>query len=187
MNITVYLGAYPGKDDKYKKGVRELGCWIAAAGHRLIYGGSAVGLMGVLADAVLQGGGEVIGVEPDFFVRDALQHDGITQLIVTETMQERKKIMLEMGDVYIAFPGGTGTLEEITEAISQTKLGLSDKKSILFNLDGYYDHLIAMIERMADEEFLFREEMSGLYFARSVEEIAAIIGTQDRERLLKPN
>ena len=89
--------------------------------------------------------------------------------------------MLEMGDVYIAFPGGTGTLEEITEAISQTKLGLSDKKSILFNLDGYYDHLIAMIERMADEEFLFREEMSGLYFARSVEEIAAIIGTQDHQ------
>ena len=83
MNITVYLGANPGKDEKYKKGVWELGSWIAAAGHRLIYGGSAVGLMGVLADAVLAGGGEVIGVEPDFFVRDALQHEGITQLIVT--------------------------------------------------------------------------------------------------------
>ena len=190
MNITVYLGANPGKDEKYKKGVWELGTWIAAAGHRLIYGGSAVGLMGVLADAVLAGGGEVIGVEPDFFlagggevigvepgffVRDALQHEGITQLIVTETMQERKKIMLEMGDVYIAFPGGTGTLEEIAEAISQTKLGLSDKKSILFNLDGYYDPLIEMIERMTEEEFLFREERRGLFFARTVEEIADII------------
>jgi len=175
MNITVYLGANPGKDEKYKRGVWGLGTWIAAAGHRLIYGGSAVGLMGVLADAVLAGGGEVIGVEPGFFVRDALQHEGITQLIVTETMQERKKIMLEMGDVYIAFPGGTGTLEEIAEAISQTKLGLSDKKSILFNLDGYYDPLIAMIERMTEEEFLFREERRGLFFARTVEEIADII------------
>ena len=175
MNITVYLGANPGKDEKYKKGVWELGTWIAAAGHRLIYGGSAVGLRGVLADAVLAGGGEVIGVEPGFFVRDALQHEGITQLIVTETMQERKKIMLEMGDVYIAFPGGTGTLEEIAEAISQTKLGLSDKKSILFNLDGYYDPLIEMIERMTEEEFLFREERRGLFFARTVEEIADII------------
>lgn len=176
MNITVYLGANPGKDDRYRKGIRELGAWIAGAGHRLIYGGSAVGLMGVLADAVLSGGGEVIGVEPDFFVRDALQHDGITELIVTENMQERKRIMLEMGDVYIAFPGGTGTLEEISEAISQTKLGLSKKKSIIYNLDGYYDPLIEMIERMVDEEFLFREEMHGLYFAKSVKEIAEIIG-----------
>lgn len=176
MNITVYLGANPGRDDKYKRGIRELGSWIAANGHRLIYGGSAVGLMGVLADAVLEGGGEVIGVEPDFFVRDALQHEGITELIVTRTMQERKKIMLEMGDVYIAFPGGTGTLEEISEAISQTKLGLSDKKSILYNLDGFYDPLIEMIGRMVDEEFLFREEMHGIYFADSVEEIASIIG-----------
>ena len=83
--------------------------------------------------------------------------------------------MLEMGDVYIAFPGGTGTLEEIAEAISQTKLGLSDKKSILFNLDGYYDPLIEMIERMTEEEFLFREERRGLFFARTVEEIADII------------
>ena len=175
MNITVYLGSRLPDDKALVRAARELGAWIGLNRHRLIYGGSAVGLMGVLADAVLAGGGEVIGVEPGFFVRDALQHEGITQLIVIETMQERKKIMLEIGDVYIAFPGGTGTLEEIAEAISQTKLGLSDKKSILFNLDGYYDPLIEMIERMTEEEFLFREERRGLFFARTVEEIADII------------
>lgn len=175
MNITVYLGANPGKDDKYKEGIWELGSWIAAGGHRLIYGGSAVGLMGILADAVLKGGGEVIGVEPDFFVRDALQHDGITELIVTKDMQERKKIMLEMGDIYIAFPGGTGTLEEISEAISQSKLGLSDKKCILYNLDGFYDPLIEMYDRMMNEEFLYREEMRRIYYAKCVEDIAEII------------
>ena len=135
MNITVYLGSAHGNDPKYKNEVVRLGNWIGKAGHRLIYGGSRIGLMGELAEAVLTAGGEVIGVEPDFFVDSCLQHHGITRLIVTKTMAERKARMIELGDVFIAFPGGTGTLEEISEVMSQVRLGHNERPCIVLNLD----------------------------------------------------
>ena len=119
MNITVYLGANEGTDPALKTAVQELGKWIGESGNALIYGGSRCGLMGVLADSVLAAGGEVIGVEPEFFVKGELQHDGLTDLIVTKDMTERKTKMIELGDAFIAFPGGTGTLEEIAEVMSK--------------------------------------------------------------------
>ena len=122
MNITVYLGANEGKDATLKMAVRELGTWIGESGNRLIYGGSKSGLMGELAESVLQAGGEVIGVEPQFFIDMEYQYDEITELIVTKDMTERKTKMIELGDVFIAFPGGTGTLEEIAEVMSKVSL-----------------------------------------------------------------
>ena len=119
MNITVYLGANEGNDPSLRKAVRELGTWIGESGNRLVYGGSKSGLMGEIAESVLQAGGEVTGVEPQFFIDMEYQYDAITELIVTKDMTERKTKMIELGDVFIAFPGGTGTLEEIAE------LGLS--------------------------------------------------------------
>ena len=115
MNITVYLGANAGNDPALAEAVRELGSWIGANGHRLVYGGSRSGLMGQLAQSALDAGGTVTGVEPQFFVQQELQHDGLTELIVTKDMTERKTKMIELGDAFIAFPGGTGTLEEISE------------------------------------------------------------------------
>ena len=134
MNITVYLGSASGNHPGYAQEVIKLGTWIGKSGHRLIYGGSRIGLMGELAEAVLQAGGEVIGIEPGFFVDSCLQHDGITQLIVTETMAERKEKLIAYGDAYIAFPGGTGTLEEISEVMSQVRLGQDEesRSSFLF-------------------------------------------------------
>ena len=111
MNITVYLGANEGNTPALKAAVQELGRWIGESGNALIYGGSRSGLMGALADSVLAAGGEVTGVEPEFFVKGELQHDGLTELIVTKDMTERKTKMIELGDAFIAFPGGTGTLE----------------------------------------------------------------------------
>ena len=119
MNITVYLGANKGIDDTFSIAVRELGKWIGANGHTLIYGGSKTGLMGELAESVLMEGGRVTGVEPQFFVEAEVQYDEITELIVTKDMTERKTKMIELGDAFIAFPGGTGTLEEITEVMSK--------------------------------------------------------------------
>ena len=113
MNIAVYIGSDEGKKDIYRQAAQELGLWIGRNGHTLIYGGSAMGLMGVLANAVLAEQGKVIGVEPQFFVEEEVQHSGITALIVTETMSERKQKMMELADSFIAFPGGIGTLEEI--------------------------------------------------------------------------
>ena len=123
MHITVYLGASCGTDPHLAQAVRELGAWIGAAGHTLVYGGSKTGLMGLLAQSALAQGGSVIGVEPECFMAQELQYDGLTQLIVTRSMAERKSRMIELGDAFIAFPGGTGTLEEITEVMSQVSLG----------------------------------------------------------------
>ncbi|HAB93323.1 MAG TPA: TIGR00730 family Rossman fold protein [Lachnospiraceae bacterium] len=175
MNITVYLGSARGNDSKYADEVIRLGNWIGRNGHRLIYGGSRIGLMGELAEAVLQAGGEVIGIEPGFFVRSCLQHDGITKLIVTETMAERKAKLIEHGDAYIAFPGGTGTLEEISEVMSQIRIGHNDSPCIIFNLDGYYEPLRQMLDRMVGEGFLDPESRDKFLFAEDVGQIAEIL------------
>jgi uncharacterized protein (TIGR00730 family) len=118
MKITVFLGSMFGSRPVYKAAVTKLGRWIGKEGHWLVYGGSMTGLMGTLAEAVLSAGGKVTGVEPQMFVEQDLQSDELTELIVVPDIPSRRKVMLEMGDVYIAFPGGTGTLEEISEAIS---------------------------------------------------------------------
>lgn len=110
MNITVYLASSTGNDPKFESAVKELGNWIGTSGNTLIYGGSKTGLMGELAQSVLQAGGKVIGVEPQFFVDEDYQYEGLTQLIVTQDMAERKTKMIELGDAFIAFPGGMGTL-----------------------------------------------------------------------------
>jgi len=122
MNITVYLGASLGTDPALPQAVQQLGRWIGESGNALVYGGSKSGLMGILADSVLAAGGRVTGVEPKCFLDAELQHEGLTELIVTEDMPARKTKMIELGDAFIAFPGGTGTLEEITEVISKLSL-----------------------------------------------------------------
>ena len=138
MNITVYLGANEGNDPALKQAVWELGTWIGESGNDLIYGGSKVGLMGVIAESVLRAGGKVTGVEPQFFMEKELQYDAVTHLIVTETMAERKTKMIELGDVFVAMPGGTGTLEEISEVMSLLALDRLEAPCILYNLHGYY-------------------------------------------------
>ena len=139
MNITVYLGANEGNAPFFKEAVHELGLWIGTNGNTLVYGGSKSGLMGELAESVLQAGGKVIGVEPQFFIDAGFVYDEITELITTKDMSERKAKMIELGDVFIAFPGGTGTLEEITEVMSKVSLKHLDAPCILYNLNGYYD------------------------------------------------
>ena len=143
MNITVYLGANEGNNPSLKRAVKELGTWIGQSGNALIYGGSKSGLMGAL-------GGNVTGVEPQFFIENEFQHEGITKLIVTKDMSERKNKMIELGNAFIAFPGGTGTLEEITEIMSKVSLKQLDAPCIVYNLNGYYDSLKAMLKHMID-------------------------------------
>ena len=138
MHITVYLGANEGNDPCLRKAVEELGAWIGNRGHALVYGGSQSGLMGILADSVLTAGGEVIGVEPQFFIKNELQHDGLTKLIVIKNMSERKNKMIALGEAFIAFPGGTGTLEEIAEVMSKVSLKQLHAPCLIYNLNGYY-------------------------------------------------
>ena len=175
MNITVYLGASVGNDPAFLPAVQELGNWIGANGHALVYGGSKSGLMGALADSVLEAGGHVTGVEPSFFIEAEFQHDGIDDLIVTSDMAERKAKMIELGDAFIAFPGGTGTLEEISEIMSKVSLKQLAAPCILYNLNGYYDHLKALLAHMIDMGLSTPERQEGIYFAETLDEIRAIL------------
>ncbi len=172
MNITVYLGASEGNDPAMKQAVRELGNWIGKNGHALVYGGSKSGLMGELAESVLTAGGEATGVEPQFFIDAGYVYDRLTRLIVTKDMTERKAKMIELGDAFIAFPGGTGTLEEISEVMSKVSLEHIKAPCILYNLNGYYDGLKALMARMIETGLSTPARQRGIYFADSLEEIA---------------
>ena len=186
MNITVYLGANEGKDATLKTAVRELGTWIGESGNRLIYGGSKSGLMGELAESVLQAGGEVVGVEPQFFIDMEYQYDEITELIVTKDMTERKTKMIELGDVFIAFPGGTGTLEEIAEVMSKVSLKHLTAPCILYNLNDYYDGLQTLLRHMTEMGLSSPERQEGIYFAKDLSEIREIIKNQRSNVTIAP-
>ena len=175
MNITVYLGANLGNDPALAAAAGELGTWIGAAGHDLVYGGSKSGLMGILADAALAAGARVTGVEPSFFIEAEFQHEGIDDLIVTSDMAERRSKMIELGDAFIALPGGTGTLEEISEVMSAVCLGHLEAPCILYNLNGYYDDLKRLLAHMIEKGLSTPERQRGIHFAESLDEIAAIL------------
>ena len=175
MNITVYLGANEGNDPTLRKAVEELGAWIGTSGNALIYGGSKSGLMGALADSVLSAGGKVTGVEPQFFIENEFQHKGLTKLIITKDMSERKNKMIELGDAFIAFPGGTGTLEEITEVMSKVSLKQLDAPCILYNLDGYYDSLKELLELMIEKGLSSERRQKGIFFANNLGEIIRLL------------
>ena len=175
MNITVYLGANEGNDPALKQAVQELGRWIGESGNALVYGGSRCGLMGEIAESTLNAGGEVTGVEPEFFVQGELQHEGLTELIVTKDMTERKTKMIALGNAFIAFPGGTGTLEEIAEVMSKVSLKHLDAPCILYNLNGYYDGLKVLLGRMIEKGLSSPERQQGIYFVEDLEQIKEIL------------
>lgn len=175
MNITVYLGANEGNDPCLRKAVEELGAWIGNSGNALVYGGSKGGLMGALADSVLKAGGDVTGVEPDFFIENEFQHDGLTKLIVTKDMSERKNKMIALGEAFIAFPGGTGTLEEIAEVMSKVSLKHLEAPCILYNLNGYYDNLKALLNHMIEKGLSSNERQEGIFFVENLDDIKRIL------------
>lgn len=175
MNITVYLGANEGNDPALKTAVRELGTWIGESGNSLVYGGSKSGLMGELAESVLAAGGTVTGVEPQRFVDEGFLYDAITELIVTPDITERKTKMIELGDAFIAFPGGTGTLDEIAEIMSKVALQDLDAPCILYNLNGYYHGLKILLDHMITMGLSSEEKLQGIYFASDLSEIQKIL------------
>ena len=142
--------------------------------------------MGELAESVLQAGGEVIGVEPQFFIDMEYQYDEITELIVTKDMTERKMKMIELGDVFIAFPGGTGTLEEIAEVMSKVSLKHLTAPCILYNLNDYYDGLQTLLRHMTEMGLSSPERQEGIYFAKDLSEIREIIKNQRSNVTIAP-
>ena len=175
MNITVYLGALEGNDPMLAEAVRELGMWIGNSGNTLVYGGSKTGLMGMLAESTLSSGGNVIGVEPQFFIDKEFQYDGLTELIITKDMSERKNKMIELGDAFIAFPGGTGTLDEITEIMTKVALKQINAPCIVYNLNGYYDSLKVLLDHMIEMGLSTSDKQEKIYFANNLSEIDEIL------------
>lgn len=153
-SVTVFCGSSSGYDVMYQKAAEELGKKLAEERIKLVYGGAKVGLMGAVADAVLGAGGEVIGVLPEFLRSKEIAHEGLTDLILVESMHERKTKMHQLSDGVIALPGGFGTLEELFEMLTWAQLGLHKNPIGLLNVDGYYDSLIDLVQSMVDKGFL---------------------------------
>jgi uncharacterized protein (TIGR00730 family) len=154
MRVCVYCGSAEGHDPVFVQGARALGDVLAGERVDLVYGGGRVGLMGVLADAVLAGGGRVIGVIPRALLKREIAHRGLTELRVVESMHERKALMANLADGFLAMPGGAGTLEELFEAWAWGQLGLHAKPCGLLNIGGYYDALIAFLDRATTDGFV---------------------------------
>ncbi|MDR6725337.1 uncharacterized protein (TIGR00730 family) [Paenibacillus amylolyticus] len=151
--ICVFAGSNPGHQPEYTQQAIELGKRIATGGFTLVYGGSCMGLMGAVADAALQHGGEVIGVMPTGLFRGEIVHGGLTQLIEVGTMHERKATMAELSDGFIALPGGMGTFEELFEVLCWAQIGIHRKPVGLLNVKGYYEPLMKMVEHSVHEGF----------------------------------
>lgn len=175
MNITVYCGASLGNNEKHHQATIMLARWIAEKGHTLVYGGGKAGLMGLVADNVLQQGGKVIGIMPTFLQQRELAHDGLTQMITVDSMPERKSKMIELGDVYIALAGGPGTLEEISEVISWARIGQNNNPCILFNVDNFYQPLQQLFDNMVEQGFLTQAEREKTLFSDDLVEIENFI------------
>lgn len=155
--ICVYCGSMSGTRPEYVHGAQALAQALVQGGHSLIYGGGNVGLMGVVADAVLAGGGAVVGVIPHALMAREVGHPGVTTLHVVDSMHERKALMADLADAFIALPGGVGTFEELFEAITWTQLGVHRKPCGLLNVAGFYDGLLRFLDHAWSEGFLRAE------------------------------
>lgn len=152
--VCVFCGSNPGRRPEYAEAAREMGRVLVDRGIGLVYGGGKVGLMGIVADTVLAGGGEVIGVIPEALMAREVGHPGLTEMHVVRTMHERKAMMADRADAFVAMPGGFGTFEEYCEVLTWSQLGFHPKPCGLLNVAGYYDPLLALFDRGVEEGFV---------------------------------
>jgi uncharacterized protein (TIGR00730 family) len=152
--VCVYAGSAPGANPEYAEASRALITEVVGRGAGIVYGGGSLGLMGVLADAAVDAGGEVIGVIPRFLDEREVTHHGITDLRVVETMHERKMLMADLADAFLVLPGGIGTLEEVVEMLSWSQLGLHRKPIGLLDVDGFWAPLVGLLDHMTSEKFV---------------------------------
>jgi uncharacterized protein (TIGR00730 family) len=169
--VCVYAGSNFGTDPAYADGARALAATFAERGIGLVYGGGNVGLMGVLADTAMAAGGEVIGVMPRALIEREIGHRGITELRMVESMHERKALMADLSDAFVAVPGGIGTLEELIEVFTWTQLGFHRKACGVLNVNGYYDALAAFLDHAVAEGFLSPEHRGVLTVASDPAEL----------------
>lgn len=174
-SVCVYCASSTKIDSIYFENASRLGNLLGEQGIRLINGAGRMGLMAATADGVLKSGGEVTGVIPRFMVEQGWQHEGLTHLVKTETMHERKQLMAEMSDGVIALPGGCGTMEELLEIITWKQLGLYFKPIVILNINGFFTPLLEMLQRAIDENFMREEHGSIWQVAQNAEEAVELL------------
>src|SRR5215207_8224445 len=165
-SVCVFCGSSSGASPAYGEAARALGAHLAREGLTLVYGGASVGTMGVVADAALAAGGRVVGVIPRGLVAREIAHPGLTELVVVDSMHERKAAMADRADAFVALPGGLGTLEELFEVWTWGLLGIHAKPVALLDADGFYDPLLAFLDRAVDEGFVRAAQRAMLARAR---------------------
>ena len=178
MNICVFCGSSIGSVSEYADATRELGACLAKSNSTLVYGGAHVGLMGVLADEVLRHKGNVIGVIPEFLMQRELGHRGLNQLIVADSMHERKKKMADLADAFIALPGGWGTLDELAEILTWKQLGLVTQPVGILNVNSFYDSLHQQMEKMASEGFLDSNYLAEVKISENPAKLLTLLGVK---------
>jgi uncharacterized protein (TIGR00730 family) len=172
-SVCVYCGSNAGNKPVYTERAIALGNRLAKEGLQLVYGGGNVGLMGIVADAVLEAGGEVVGVIPAQLVQWEVAHTGLTRLEVVANMHERKARMFDLADGFIALPGGFGTLDEMFEMLTWRQLGIGDKPCAFLDVDGFYSPLLAMMDRMVEERFLHPDQRRDLWHGDDIDSMMA--------------
>lgn len=170
-SIGVFCGSSVGANPIYGEAAQLLGRLMAEAGQTLVYGAGKVGLMGIIADAVLEKGGRAIGVIPDFLMSKELAHENLSELKVVANMSERKILIGELSDAYIAMPGGFGTLDEVMEVLTYFQLGISEKPVGFLNVNGYYDALLSMFDKILEERFMKYEHRHNVIVRDNPEEL----------------
>ena len=170
-NVCVFCASSAGNDPIYIESAKQVGEFIGQRNLSLIYGGGKVGLMGAVADASIDAGGKVIGIIPDFMMAKEIGHTGLSELVVVESMHERKLQMHELSDAVITLPGGFGTFEELFEILTWIQLGLYQKPVGILNINGYYDFLEKQLDNMVVEGLLKKEHREGLVFSNDLEEL----------------
>jgi uncharacterized protein (TIGR00730 family) len=176
MNICVFCGSSTGINPAYKDAAKELAALLSKNKCSLVYGGGNIGLMGILADEMLKNSARVIGVIPDFLVQREVAHRGLSELIIVNSMHERKKCMADLTDYFIAMPGGIGTLDEMAEILTWKQLGLIQSPVGLLNTNGYFSSLIGQLEKMVDEGFLRKENLLAIKIADNPHELLTLLG-----------
>jgi uncharacterized protein (TIGR00730 family) len=184
--ISVFCGSHCGKDLEYIRIAEQLGRKIALRGFGLVYGGAKIGLMGAVADGVMSEGGQVIGIITDFLRDMEIAHEGITRLETVSSMHERKMRMAELCDAVIALPGGLGTMDELFEMLTLAQLGLHSKPVGLLNVNGFYDPLLALMDNMVDDGFMYKTSRELLFTGNDMDKLLDAISKNRSCKHLHP-
>jgi uncharacterized protein (TIGR00730 family) len=174
-SVCVFCGSAPGARPSYSQAARDMGAALAQAGLTLVYGGGKLGLMGIVADAVLAAGGRVVGVIPRMLIERECAHPNLTTQHVVDTMHERKTLMADMSDAFVGLPGGMGTFDELVEIVTWAQLGLHAKPVVLANIEGYFKPLYGMLDYAVQERFVSAESRARWRNADSVADVMHIL------------